>query len=67
MEKAMQLDVNFMKNILCTLGSKLTEKVYYRSEKTLKLCVTGHCVRNSPVTGEFPTQKASNAENVSIW
>ena len=23
--------------------------------------------RNSPVTGEFPTQGASNAENVSIW
>ena len=22
---------------------------------------------NSPVTGEFPTQKASNAANVSIW
>ena len=24
-------------------------------------------VRNSPVTGEFPAQRASNAENVSIW
>ena len=24
-------------------------------------------VGNSPVTGEFPTQRASNAENVSIW
>ena len=22
---------------------------------------------NSPVTGEFPSQMASNAENVSIW
>ena len=22
---------------------------------------------NSPVTGELPTQKASNVENVSIW
>ena len=32
-----------------------------------KLRVTGLCVRNSPVTGEFPTQRASNAENVSIW
>ena len=38
-----------------------------RSKKTLKLRVTGLCVRNSPVTGEIPTQKASNAENVSIW
>ena len=25
------------------------------------------CAGNSPVTGEFPTQGASNAENVSIW
>ena len=38
-----------------------------RSEKTSKIRVTGLCARNSPVTGEFPAQKASNAENVSIW
>ena len=25
------------------------------------------CAGNSPVTGEFPVQKASNAENVYIW
>ena len=25
------------------------------------------CVGNSPGTGEFPAQMASNAENVSIW
>ena len=35
--------------------------------KTSKLCVTGLCEGNSPVTGEFPTQRASNEENVSIW
>ena len=29
--------------------------------------ITGICVGNSPVTGEFPAQMASNAENVSIW
>ena len=29
-----------------------------------KLSVTGICKGNSPVTGEFPTQRASNAENV---
>ena len=28
--------------------------------------VTGLCAGNSPVTGEFPAQKASNVENVSI-
>ena len=38
-----------------------------RSKKTSKLRVTGHCAGNSPVTGEFPAQRASNTENVSIW
>ena len=38
-----------------------------RSMKTSKLRVTGLCVGNSPGTGEFPTQMASNAESVSIW
>ena len=38
-----------------------------RSKKTSKLRVTGLCAGNSPVTGEFPTQRASNAESVSIW
>ena len=31
------------------------------------LRVTGLCVGNSPVTGEFPAQMASNVENASIW
>ena len=39
----------------------------HRSKKTIKLCVTGLCEGNSPVTGEFPSQRASNVENVSIW
>ena len=38
-----------------------------RSKKTSKLRVTGLCVGNSQGTGEFPAQRASNAENVSIW
>ena len=38
-----------------------------RSKKTSKLRVTGLCMGNSPVTGEFPAPKASNEENVSIW
>ena len=36
-------------------------------KKTSKLRVTGLCVGNSPATGEFPAQMASNAENFSIW
>ena len=35
-------------------------------KKTPKLHVTGLCDGNSPVTGEFPAQRTSNAENVSI-
>ena len=39
-----------------------------RSKKASKLRVTGLCEGNySPITGEFPAQKASNAENISIW
>ena len=38
-----------------------------RSKKISKFRVTGLCVGNSPVTGEFPSQMASNAENVSMW
>ena len=38
-----------------------------RSKITSKLRVTGLCAWNSPGTGEFPAQKASNAENVFIW
>ena len=36
----------------------------HRSKKTSKLRVTGLCEGNSPVTREFPAQRASNAENV---
>ena len=36
-----------------------------RLKKTSKLPVTGLC--NSPVTGEFPSQRVHNAETVSIW
>ena len=43
-----------------------------RSKKTSKLRVTGLCAGNSPVTGEFPAQMASNAEkfpfdDVIMW
>ena len=37
-----------------------------RSKKTSKLHVTGLCEGNSQVTGEFPTQRASNAEMLSF-
>ena len=38
-----------------------------RSKKTSNLRVTGLCEGNSPVTGEFPAQMASNADLFFIW
>ena len=35
-----------------------------RSKKTSKFRVTGLCEGNSPVTDEFPAQRASYAENI---
>ena len=39
----------------------------HRSKKISKLCVTGLCEVNRPVTGGFALQRTSNAKNVSIW
>ena len=46
------------------LCSRLFRRI---SKETSKLRVTGICAGNSPVTGEFPAQRTSDAENVSIW
>ena len=41
----------------------LLNRLFRRSSKeTSKLRVTGLCAGNSPVTGEFPAQRASNAK-----
>ena len=48
-------------------GCLLNRLFRRKSKKTSKLHVTGLCAGNSPGTGEFPTQMASYAENVSIW
>ena len=48
-------------------GYLLKRLFRHRSKKTSKLRVTGLCARNSPGTGEFPAQRASNAEFFSIW
>ena len=49
--------------------TSLTTQLFIQAQikKTSKLRVTGLCEENSPLTGEFPSQRASNAENVSIW
>ena len=45
------------------LANRLFKRI---SKKTSTLRVTSICAGNSPVTGEFRAQRASNAENVSI-
>ena len=51
--------------LLCTL--LLIGLFRRRSKKTSMLRVTGFCERDPSVTGGFPSQRANNAENVSIW
>ena len=48
-------------SIVCSIVGSGTD------EKASKLRVNGLCAVNSPVNSEFPAQKASDAENVSIW
>ena len=38
-----------------------------RSKETSKLCVTGFCEGNPPVTARFSSKRAIIVENVSIW
>ena len=45
----------------------LSSLIGLRSKKTSTLRVPGLCAGNSPGTGKFSAQMASNAENVSIW
>ena len=50
-------------HLVCLLG-----RLFRRtSKKAFKFHVTGHCEGNLPVTGGFPSQRASDAANVSIW
>ena len=40
---------------------------HQRRRSNIKLRVTRLCAGYSPVTGEFPAQRASNTKNVSLW
>ena len=66
-------DIHYNDVIMATIASQITSLTIVYStvysgadQKTSKLRVTGLCDGNSPLTGEFPAQRASNAENVSI-
>ena len=58
----MAFQITSLPNVYSTVYSGADKKT-----KTLKLRVTGLCKGNSPVTGEYPAQMISNAENGSIW
>ena len=58
---AMACHIASLTTVFSTVDSGAEKK------KTSKLRVIGRCEGNSPVTGEFSAQRASNAENVSIW
>ena len=69
-------DSHYSDVIMGAVASQITSfsivysTVYIRAQikkKTSTLRVTGLCAGNSPVTGEFPAQMASNTETVSIW
>ena len=45
----------------------LLNRLFRRRSKKTSMVVTGLCAGKSPVTGEFLRQRASNAENISIW
>ena len=49
------------------LGCLLSRLLSRKSGKISKLRITGLCELNSPVTGGFLSQRARNADNVSIW
>ena len=69
-----QTSVHYNDVIMTTIASQITSLPVVllnrlfrgRSKKTSKLRVTGFCVGNSLGPVNFP-QRASNAENVSIW
>ena len=68
-------EVHYGDVIMSAMASQITSltivysTVYSGADqrKHIKLRITGLCEGKSPVTGEFPTKRVSNAENVSIW
>ena len=55
--RAMASQITGVSVVYSTVGSGADQRKHQSSESLASV----------PVTGEFPTRKASNAENVSIW
>ena len=60
-----QTKCNGISNHQC-LNCLITGLFRHRSKKASKVHVTGLCEGNSPVTGKFSVQRASDTENISI-
>ena len=58
---AMSFQITSLTIVYSTVYSGADQRKYQSSASLAFVC------GNSPVTGEFPAQMASNAENVSIW
>ena len=63
------LHLHYSDVIMSTMASRLFAQAFVQVQvnKTSKLRVTGLCGGNSLVTGGFPSQRASNTGNASIW
>ena len=59
--------IAFQFTSLTIVYSKVYSDVDERKHQSSASLAHGLCVGNSPGTGEFPAQMASNAENVSVW
>ena len=73
--KAINTEIHYS-DVMGAIASQITSlpiasqpfiQAQIKKNKTSKLCITRLCAGNSPVTGELPAQRASNAKNVSIW
>ena len=52
---------------LKSLVSRLFTQSFIQAQIKENIKAPRHWEGNSPVTGEFPTQRSINTENVSIW
>ena len=54
-------------NCVIKMTSQWAPFVLAHIKENIKTRVTGLCEGNPPVTGGFPSQRASNAENIAMW
>ena len=67
--KGITMTLKWVQRRLKSPASRLFIQSFLQAQikETSKLRFAGLCEGNSPVTGEFLAQRASNAENVFIW